>query len=147
GPDGALYYLSITTGTVFRVAAVTTPGLGHIIAVGAGPGAGPNVKVFDARTGTEVRSFFAYDQGFTGGVRVATGDVNGDGVVDIITGAGPGGPPQVRAFDGRTLAERASFLAYGIGYSGGIFVAAGDTDGDGRAEVITGTGLGTSHVK
>ena len=37
---------------------------------------------------TEVASFFAYDPAFTGGVSVAAGDVTGDGVADIITGAG-----------------------------------------------------------
>jgi len=30
-------------------------------------GGGPHVKVFDGVTGNEIRSFFAYDSGFTGG--------------------------------------------------------------------------------
>ncbi len=49
---------------------------------------------------------------FLGGVHTALGDVNGDGVVDIITGAGPGGGPHVRVLSGVDLSELASFFAY-----------------------------------
>src|SRR5207253_2327651 len=59
------------------------------IIVGAGAGAGPHVKVFSGKDNSLLRSFFAYD-GFTGGVRVASGDFNHDGTDDIITGTGPG---------------------------------------------------------
>ena len=73
-----------------------------LLATGAGPGAGPHVRVFDVSTGLPVRDFFAYAPGFTGGVRVALGDVNGDGIPDLVTGAGPGGGPHVRVFNGVT---------------------------------------------
>ena len=46
----------------------------------------------------EIASFYAYDPAFSGGVDVAVGDLNGDGVGEIVTGAGPGGGPHVRAF-------------------------------------------------
>src|SRR5262249_15833257 len=60
---------------------------------GFGSGGGPQVTVtFD--DGTSV-SFFAFPASFTGGTRVAQGDVSGDGFPDIIVGAGPGGAPQV----------------------------------------------------
>ena len=43
-----------------------------------GQGTSPAVRVFDA-SGTD-QTFLAYPAGFRGGVRVALGDVNGDGV-------------------------------------------------------------------
>ena len=116
------------------------------IIVGADAGAGPNVVIFDGATGQPFRSFFAYDPAFLGGVRVAAGDVTGDGRADIITGSGSA-TPHVRIFNGLTSAMIASFFAYDPGFQQGIFVAAGDVNGDGRADVITGTGVGPPHIK
>ena len=45
-----------------------------------------------------INNFFAYDTKFTGGVRITSGDVNGDGISDIITGAGKTGGPHVKVF-------------------------------------------------
>jgi hypothetical protein len=98
--------------------------------------------VFDGRTLTAIRSFMAYDSSFTGGVRVAAGDVNGDGKADIITAPGSGGAPTVKVFDGATGNLIRSFSAYGNGFTGGVFVAAADVNGDGKADIITGEGSG-----
>jgi hypothetical protein len=112
------------------------------IIVATGPGGGPHIKVFDGSNQSQIASFFAYAPTFTGGVYVASGDVNGDGIADIITGSGPGGGPHVKVFDGATGTELASFFAYGTGFSGGVRVAAGDVDGDGIAELMVGPGPG-----
>jgi streptogramin lyase len=93
-----------------------------VIVTGPGAGGGPHVKTFDARTGAMLKSFFAYDAGFTGGVRVASADLNADGVFDILTAAGPGGGPIVRGFDGGTLARVDDITAYDPAFMGGIFV-------------------------
>jgi hypothetical protein len=142
-----LAYDPAFTGGVFVAAGdINGDGIDDIV-TGAGAGGPAHVKVFDGRNGALLKSFNAYD-GFTGGVRVATGDVNGDGVVDIVTGTGPGAAAHVKVFDGLTLEDRRSFFAYGTGFTGGVYVAAGDFDGDGAADIVTGAGAGGGpHVK
>jgi len=109
-------------GGVFVAAGdVTGDGFADIV-TGAGAGGGPHVRVFDGLTGASVRSFFAFDPGFAGGVRVAAGDVNGDGQADVIVGSGPGRPAAVRVFDGATLGLLSETLPYGA-YPAGLFVA------------------------
>jgi len=143
-----LAYGATFSGGVFVAAGdVNGDGLSDIVS-GTDGGSAAHVKVFDGRTGNELHSFFEYPATFNGGVRVAAGDLNGDGLADIITGAGPGGGSHVKAFDGVNLAEIRSFFAYGAGFTGGVFVAAGDINGDGRDDIITGSGAGASpHVK
>lgn len=118
------------------------------LVVGAGAGGGPDVKVFDGATGTEVRSFYAYDTGFLGGVSVAAGDLNGDGKADVVTGAGAGGGPRVKVFDGATGAVVRSYLAYDPAFTGGVNVAVRDVNRDGVNDILTGAGPGGgAHVK
>jgi len=143
-----LAYPGFFRGGVF-VAAGDVNGDGRAdIIVGLDNGAPPLVRVFDGKTGKTLQSFFAYSPLFTGGVRVAAGDVNGDGKADIITAAGPGGGPQVKVFSGTNLDLLQSFFAYDQAFTGGVYVAAGDVNGDGRADIITGAGPGGGpHVK
>jgi hypothetical protein len=74
------------------------------------------------------------------GLRVAVGDVNGDGKPEIVTAPAQGGWTDINVFDGTTFKQLASFPPFSNGSSegGGAFVATGDTTGDGRAEIITG---------
>src|SRR5207248_2258175 len=119
-----------------------------LIAVGADAGGGPRVTVLDRATGAVVRDFFAFDPSFHGGVRVALADLTGDGTPDVIAAAGPGGGPHVKVFDGATGAVVREFFAYGAGFTGGVFVAAADLNGDGTPDIITGAGPGGGpHVK
>jgi hypothetical protein len=109
-----------------------------VYATGAGAGGGPVVHVFRGSSGRPFASLLAYQAGFTGGVRVATGDFNGDGVTDVVTVPGKGGAPHVKIFDGKTFQEIASFFAFESEFTGGLQVAAGDVDGDGLADVVVG---------
>jgi hypothetical protein len=122
------------------------------IVTGTGPGGAAHVRVFSGNGGSELLSFFAFDPGFTGGVRVATCDLTGDGVPDIVTAAGPGGGAHVRSFDGVTTGQLpgaiGSFFPYDPGYLGGTYVACADVNGDGTPDIITGTGVGGApHVR
>jgi len=114
-----------------------------------GQGLGSRVEIHNATSGDLVRSFFAFAPGFTGGVRVASGDVNGDGFNDVIAGAGNGGGARVRVFDGHNTdggrpVKLYDFFAFGDGYRGGVYVAAGDVNGDGHADIIVAPSAGSS---
>ena len=150
-PDGAgrksfIVYPAGFRGGV-RVAVGNTDGLGaEEIVTAPGPGGGPHIRVLRNET-VGVASFMAYTPGFTGGVYVATGNVDGIPGDEIITGAGAGGGPHVRVFrgDGTPLS---GFMAYSPAFPGGVRVATADVDGDGRDEIITGAGPGGGpHVR
>lgn len=143
-----LAYAPTFTGGVFVGSGdVDGDGLADII-TGAGATGTSHVKVFSGATGAEIRSFFAFDPAFTGGVRVATGDVNGDGLADLATASGAGANPHVKVFDGLTLDPHHDFMAYDPAFTGGVNVATGDVNGDGIADIITGAGAGGGpHVK
>jgi hypothetical protein len=120
------------------------------IVCGVGAGGGPHVKVFDGRTGAALFDLPAYPPTFRGGVRVAVGDIDGDGKAEIITSPAKGAGQNVRVFSGKANSMGGHDelfnlpTPYGKKYSGGITVAAGDLDGDGRADIIIGSGTGLS---
>jgi len=108
--------------------------LSNSFVVAEGSGFEPVVRRYDDH-GEMHAEFLAYDTDFTGGVRLAVGDVNGDGVEEIVTGAGPGGGPQVRIFslNGELIGQ---FFAFDEGGRTGIQVMAGDLTGDGVDEIV-----------
>ena len=125
-------------------------GGGGIIVIGPdkSPQTNAQVKVVDVATGQILASFLAYEPGFLGGTRVATGDLTGDGIDEIITAPGRGRAPQVRVFtqDGVELTQFRT-MAYASSFLGGIHVAVGDVNGDSRNDIITVPGSGKAIVK
>ncbi len=74
-------------------------------------------------------------------------DVNGDGRSEILVAAGFGGGPRVTVWDGASTAAGspralANFFAFEQTLRNGVYIAAGDVDGDGRADLIVGGGPG-----
>ncbi|MFH2105322.1 MAG: hypothetical protein ABII72_03745, partial [Parcubacteria group bacterium] len=72
-------------------------GSGSIV-TGAGYDGGPQIRLFSESGAITNNGFFAYDSHIRSGVKVTTGDVNGDGIDEIITGTGSGGGPHIRIF-------------------------------------------------
>jgi hypothetical protein len=149
------------------------------IAVSAQRGADPIVIVYSGAPADgmfpggaprKLKSFYPYfnvahpdsqGHGFTGGVDVAVGDVNGDGFDDVITGAGPGGTPHVRVFSGAGIGGVSPtdptsqsdvllnfFAGFAKNFTGGVRVGSGDLGGDRTtAEIVTTAGPGgASHT-
>ena len=120
----------------------------NFTATGVDFGGGSVVQI-NYTNGTNL-SFFAYSSAYTGGVRVALGDVNGDGYADLITGTGVGGGPHIKVFDlrGGQPVTIASFFAFEPTFMGGVYVATGDINADGYADIIIGAGqTGGPRVK
>lgn len=99
------------------------------------------VKVLE-QDGT-VRATWNPYPSFHGSVTVAIGDLDGNGMREIVTGAGPGGGPHVRIFKTDGAVWGGSWFAFDAAERGGVFVTTGDSNGDGRDEVIAGSGQGS----
>ncbi len=95
----------------------------------------PVVSIAD-ENGFAERSFLAYPSEFIGGINIAAGDLNGDGVDEIITAPRSGKESDIRIFNpSGTMLNH--FLAYPYSFKGGVVLSSADIDGDGRAEIIT----------
>jgi parallel beta-helix repeat protein len=111
-----------------------------VLAVGTGVGEAHALLI----TGTKTLSVSPFE-GYFGGVAVATGDLNGDGVADLVTATATSSS-HVKVFDGKSGELIQSFIAF-EGFSGGVSVASGDVNGDGFSDVIVGSVDGSSHIK
>ena len=106
------------------------------IVVGAGaPGVGGRVAVFNADGSMFNGGFFAFP-GFGGPISIAAGDVTGDGVPDIVVGAGPGSQGgEVEVFSGTNFAQASAFLPFVPSVTNGVNVQLADANQDGILDI------------
>ncbi len=143
---------SFTGGVDIAIGDLDGDGFADIV-VGAGYTGGARVVVISGKDGSVLRDFFAYEDTFRGGVNVGLVDWDGDGKLDIVTGAGLGGAPLVRVFRYADLKagvtfpnDFAHFYAGNINDRGGVSVSGGnfgkDADITLGQSIVTGTGIG-----
>lgn len=118
------------------------------VIVGSGPARAAEVRIFTSE-GLLLRKFSPYATKFQGGVRVAAGDLDGDGKAEIVTSPGPGMEPRLKVFDavGKEKVTDGA-LAYAASLQVGVRVTLGDIDGDGVLDIVTSPGSGgRAHIR
>lgn len=88
------------------------------IIVSPGPGRDPEIKIFNHQAKL-LKSFYGFNLKWQNGVNLATGDVDNDGLKDIILSAYPGGAPHVRVFNSKGIILE-SFYAYSESFAQGV---------------------------
>jgi len=85
----------------------------------------PKIKIYDYK-GKLQNEFLAYDKNFLGGVNLASGDIDNDGKIEILTGPGFGGGAHLRAFDANGQLKINPRVFVYAGFRGGISVDDGN---------------------
>lgn len=117
-------------------AAVITAFLFFVAPAHAGTTAPPNLTI--SKSGKVIKTIPIFDK-WTDGATLATGDLGTDGVPEVVVGAGPGSLPEIRIFrQNGTLINK--FNAFDKKITKGVIVSLGDTNGDGKNEIVAATG-------
>jgi len=89
------YAAHMGSGIFVEACDLTGDGVNEII-TSAQYGGGPHVRLFTNYGHAMGPGFFAYDASFRGGTNITCGDMDEDGQMELVTGAGPTGGPHVK---------------------------------------------------
>lgn len=135
----------VSAGSSVAIGDIDQDGVPEIV-IGSAPGERPAVDIYES-DGTLVRSFNVYGAGMTTGINVAIGNVTGSGN-EIITAPRRGAGPHILRFKSNGKQLSPGFFAYSERFHGGVNLAVGDINKDGKDEIITGAGItGGAHVR
>lgn len=177
GPDALLDLPAGSRATFTVVATIASPATGELVATAtatqgtqtvsatdtdllipaavavsdeAGWGSTSRVRIVEATTGNLISEFDAFDPGFPGGVQTALADLDGDGRSEVIAASGRGRIAEWRVFSQDTngdYVQTASGQPFGPGWKGGLGLASGDFDGDGKADLAVSKAMGDGEVR
>ncbi|KAB1072046.1 multicopper oxidase family protein [Methylobacterium planeticum] len=124
----------------------------YAVVVPGAPGRSTQVRVLDGADNRLIATLTPFP-GHEGDVSVAMGDVDGNGVLDLVVGSGPGLAPEVIAYSGVTgpgktafAKELARFPVFEPAARGGISVAATQVDGTTADNILVGSGPGAESL-
>ncbi|MDI4664299.1 multicopper oxidase domain-containing protein [Xanthobacter autotrophicus] len=126
----------------------------YAVSVPGAPGRPATVRVLDGNGDRPIATVVPF-AGYEGAVQVAMGDVDDDGVHDLVVGAGRGHAPEVVVYSGAAKVgvapftrEFIRFAAFDATARGGVSVAVAQIDGTTADNIVVGSGPGArSEVK
>ncbi|MEP9379566.1 multicopper oxidase domain-containing protein [Aquabacter sp. CN5-332] len=120
----------------------------YAVAVPGAPGKAAEVRIYDGN-GDRLLATLTPFPGYEGSVSVAMGDVDDDGVLDLIVGTGKDRAPEVVAYAGQGkdgkgpfATELTRFQPFAAEARGGVSVAAAQIDGTSADNIVVGSGPG-----